>query len=299
MRFFALAFLALAGLAAPPDEQSVDKDYVPAVAHPAYAADGPVVAIDEAHRNFHTISGEYAPFAALLRADGYRVQAQTKPLSLDTLGQVNILVIANALAPPGGAAFSDAEIAALKAWVEAGGSLLLISDHAPFGRAAAGLARSFGVDMGEGYVAVRQYGGISSQIEFSGKGLGAHPILSGRGKDEQVKHVRTFTGQSLGVPADGTALLILPGDALEVAGPREVGALRHGETVPGRRVGGRAQAVALPVGKGRVVIAGEAAFFTAQILRLEGRPPERFGVRAEDDRQFVLNVLHWLSRIIA
>jgi hypothetical protein len=300
MRILALAlFLALAGFADPRDSQVVDKDYAPRIEHPAYAGGGPVVAIDEAHRNFHTMGGQYAPFAALLRADGYHVHGQTVPLTADALSGVNVLVIANARAKgPDGAAFSDAEIAAVRAWVEAGGSLLLISDHAPFGAAAASLGRAFGVDMGEGYVAVRQDGKITSQIEFWGKYLGAHPILSGRGKGEQVKHVRSFTGQSLGVPADGVALLIIPDDALEVAGPQGIAALREGRSVPGRRVGGRAQAVALAAGKGRVLVVGEAALFSAQRVRLGGGRPERIGLMVEDDQLFALNALHWLSRIL-
>jgi hypothetical protein len=36
-------------------------------------------------------------------------------------------------------------------WVAEGGGLLLIADHAPFGSAAAGLARRVGVDMSGGY----------------------------------------------------------------------------------------------------------------------------------------------------
>lgn len=47
-------------------------------------------------------------------------------------------------------------------------------------------------------------------------------------------------------------------------------------------------------GAGRVVVSGEAALFTAQV----DPPGRRFGMnRADtDDRQFLLNILHWLSR---
>lgn len=278
-------------------QQEVDSRYAPKVEHPAYQANGPVVAIDEAHRNFHTLEERYAPFGKLLGADGYRVRASNARLTPGALSGIDILVIANARAPAG-SAFDEDEIAALKQWVEGGGSLLLISDHAPFGRAAAALARAFGVDMGTGYAVTRQDGAITANIEFSGKALGDHPILSGRGKGEAVKHVRSFTGQSLGVPAGGTALLTLPPDTLEVADTEAIAALRHGQTVPGRRVGGRAQALAIPIGKGRLVVAGEAAMFTAQVVTFQGEPPQRMGLRAEDDAQFALNVAHWLSRLL-
>jgi hypothetical protein len=68
-------------------------------------------------------------------------------------------------------------------------------------------------------------------------------------------------------------------------------------------VGGRAQGVAFPFGQGRVVVLGEAALLSAQILRFtEGDQPRdaRFGMNAagNDDRQFALNVVHWLSRAL-
>jgi hypothetical protein len=295
VRFAATAFL----LAAPAfaQEQVVDARYAPKVEHPAYHGEGPVVAIDEAHRNFHTLEGEYAPFGKLLRADGYRLRASTTRFSADALKGIDILVIANARAPVG-SAFGEDEIVALRQWVAGGGSLLLISDHAPFGGAAAALARAFGIDMGTGYAVARQDGVITSNIEFSGGALGAHAILAGRDTTERVKHVRSFTGQSLGVPAGGVALLTLPSDTLEVAGPSEIAALRHGQIVHGRRVGGRAQALAVAIGKGRLVVAGEAAMFSAQILTFPGEASERMGLRAEDDEQFALNVAHWLSRLL-
>jgi hypothetical protein len=60
---------------------------------------------------------------------------------------------------------------------------------------------------------------------------------------------------------------------------------------------GRAQGVALVFGRGRLVVVGEAALFSAQVLRAQGEPDFRFGMNApgNDDRQFVLNSLHWLS----
>jgi hypothetical protein len=281
-------------------QQEVDAHYRPKVEQPAYASAAPVVAIDEAHRNFHTLEGGYAPFGKLLAADNYRVEASSAHFAADSLKGIDVLVIANALpAAKGGSAFGADEIAALKQWVEGGGSLLLISDHAPFGRAASALAAAFGVDMGTGYAVVRQDGKITSNIEYSGAALGDHPILHGRDKAEQVRHVKSFTGQSLGVPPGGTPLLLLPRDALEVANERAVDGLRHGDTVPGRRVGGRAQALAFTLGKGRVVVAGEAAMFTAQIVHFPDGATMRMGLWADDDEKFALNVLHWLSHLLS
>lgn len=285
--------LAALWLAAPAAAQQVaDNGYDPGIEQPSVQSGRVAVAIDGGHRNFHRLDGRFAPFGRLLTADGYRVSARSGVFDSAALAGVDILVIANARAADGKAAFAPTEVAAVKAWVEGGGSLLLIADHAPFGDAAAPLAAAFGVDMGGGYAVAKQDGAIRSQIEFTGKALGRHPILTGRIAKERVRRVRSFTGQSLGGPADAAALLLLPDDTLEVAGPEQIKLLRRGQSVPGKRVGGRAQAIALTAGQGRMVIAGEAAMFTAQ--RMDSG--SRVGLASFDNQQFVLNVLHWLSR---
>lgn len=280
-------------------QQIADPAYAPVIEHPAYAGQGPVVAIDEAHRNFHTLAGRYASFAKLLGADGYRVSASAKPLSAEALASVTVLVIANAGAmPPETSAFTAGEIASVKAWVEGGGSLLLIADHAPFGTATADLARAFGVDMGQGYVGVHQEGKVTFAIDFADGQLGDHPILHGRDEKEVVRHVRSFTGQSLGVPDGAVSLLRFPADAEEVAEPSQAMALLKGEAAQGIMVNGRAQAVAMTVGKGRLVVAGEAAMFSAQVVQRRDQPPRYIGLKIADDQQFALNTVHWLSHLI-
>jgi hypothetical protein len=60
---------------------------------------------------------------------------------------------------------------------------------------------------------------------------------------------------------------------------------------------GRAQAVALKFGKGRVVVQGEAAMLSAQIA---GPNKEKMGMNAPgiDNRQYAINVMHWLSGVL-
>jgi hypothetical protein len=283
-----------ASLAATPalaQEQRVDPNYKPQVDSPAYApGSGPLVAIDAGHANVHTAGTRYAPFAALLGADGYQVH-DVRGWAPEVLAQNRVLVISNMRRAP-----SDAEADALRDWVQKGGSLLLIADHAPYGTVASDLAARFGVEMGKGYVVVSEPGGrrLSTTIDYRGPTLGHHPIVAGRNNKERVRQVTTFTGQSLSIPEGATALLRLEGTAVEVADADTVRALAQGEHVSGRKVGARAQGVALPFGKGRVVIVGEAAMFSAQIS-VQGTA---MGMNASgnDDRQFALNTLHWLSR---
>ena len=67
-------------------------------------------------------------------------------------------------------------------------------------------------------------------------------------------------------------------------------------------VSGRAMAIAFPLGRGRVVISGEAGMLTAQVFKKQDKNgAEEFvgkmgmDVSGNDDRQYVLNTLHWLS----
>ena len=65
---------------------------------------------------------------------------------------------------------------------------------------------------------------------------------------------------------------------------------------PANPPAGGAQAVAFEYGRGRVVVLGEAAMISAQI---DDRG-DKFGMNQPgiDNRQFALNVLHWLTRAL-
>ena len=176
-------------------QQVQDSAFAPAIAEPAYQAGrGPRVVIDAAHLNFHTEDGGYAPFAKLLRLDGYRVESNREPFTAASLGRADVLVIANAMhkqseadwAPlPNYSAFTDPEIAEVEAWVRQGGSLLLIADHMPLAGHAEGLAAAFGVRFQNGF-ALDSAG--SGQITFrrSDGSLPSGPIANGRKASERV-----------------------------------------------------------------------------------------------------------------
>jgi hypothetical protein len=98
--------------------------------------------------------------------------------------------------------------------------------------------------------------------------------------------VLSFTGQSLKGPKESTALLTLSRRAYDVDD------LSNPLNAKMTSAAGRAQAVALPFGKGRVVVFGEAAMLTAQ--------NQNFGMNypGTDNRQLGLNVLHWLTGVV-
>jgi hypothetical protein len=60
---------------------------------------------------------------------------------------------------------------------------------------------------------------------------------------------------------------------------------------------GRAQAFAVKFRKGRVLVQGEAAMLSAQVSGADKRSMG-MNVPGNDDKQYVLNVMHWLSGLL-
>lgn len=306
-----LAVLVILALVGCNTGQVPDKSYKPPVENPAYEkAQGPVVCLDEAHNNFHTLNNRFWAFGELLRRDGYVVKASREKFSADVLEQCRILVIANAQLDlegwgsypyPTPSGFTDAEITAVEEWVNDGGSLLLIADHMPLAGVAAKLASAFGVEFHDGF-AVAGFSdeksrdaafGIPTIFSIDTNTLIPGPITAGRNENESVTSIRSFTGQAFQAPASAQPLMVLPDDfvLLMPEEPWEFGP--NTMTVP---VGGWLQGAVMPFGLGRAAFFGEAAMFSAQIT--DGEPSGMNAPLAEQNFQFVLNVVHWLSGIL-
>ncbi len=280
-------------------QQQADPEFDTSVPRPAYKDDGPRVMFDEAHHNYHTTDGRYKPFVDLLLNDGYNVVRNRQPFVKARLSGFKILVIANALGAEeyddegaANSAFTDEEIAAVADWVKGGGALLLIADHAPYGGAASVLAKRFGVDMSKGYTfdPENSVAGTPSHLIFSreNKLLANHSIAEGRNESERIKLVRSFTGQSLKGPEGSIEILKLADSAIDKP------AYDSETSTP---ASGRSQAIAFKHGKGRVVVHGEAAMLSAQISGADNRTMG-MNVPGNDNKQYTLNLVHWLSGIL-
>lgn len=292
--------LAIAGLA----QQVADPDFDPKVAKPAYTKKHPKVFLDEAHYNFHTASGRYKPFADLISSDGYLVAPNKEKFSKETLKGCDVLVISNALGAPlmgspqaSNSAFTEDECDAVRDWVQAGGNLLLIADHAPMGAANEKLGMRFGVEMSKGYTGDPANNdketGSDTFIRYDpdNKLLGDHAITRGRNAGERVSRVIAFTGQSLIGPKGSVAFMKLADTAVDVTPARQ------GSEQQQASAAGHAQGIAFKFGKGRVVVMGEAGMLSAQ---LAGPQKMKFGMNRPgiDNRQLALNIMHWLSRLL-
>lgn len=287
---------------------AADPDFDTSVAIPAYTAgEGPAVLIDEGHNNWHTGAGRYKPFADVLRNDGYRVSAHRGAFTAQSLHGAAIVVIASALAGAatpdpsswrlGESAFSDAEIAALVEWVHGGGGLFLIVDYMPIAGWSADLASSFGVHIADGYAYDADGQAVVTFSRAQGT-LREHPITDGRGPEERVETFQTFAGTALLAPYGAEPLLLFRGSAYVVL--PEVGVPADQPPppdAPSHSIEGWAQGVAMGVGRGRLAAFGEAAAFSAQRYA-NGAFQGMNDPRATQNKQVLLNVVHWLSGLL-
>lgn len=280
-------------------QQMADPQFDARVEKPAFTKNFPRVLFDEAHNNVDNTHGRYKPFADLLFNDGYHLSVNRQPFTKTLLATVKILVIVN---PLGGedvddegadsAAFTIAEADVVTDWVKAGGALLFVVDGGAFASAAEVLANDLGVELGKNEFI--NPAGEEKEFESAGAivysrqnhSLGEHSITSGRNDTERLNRVVVFGGQSLKGPGASEALLKLP-----AASEKE-------KAEPGKPdSAARAQAIAFRLGKGRVVMLGDAAMLTAQIRGSDSKP---FGINLPDidNRQLTLNIMHWLSGIL-
>lgn len=293
---FSCLLVVLLGLTAQ-SQQIADPHFDAKVDNPAFTKNFPRVLFDEAHNNFDTTHDRYKPFADLMFNDGYQVTVNRKPFTKESLKTFKILIIVNPLGgedvdeeEAAGPAFTTVECDAVTDWVRGGGALLFVADSAPFASAAEILALRLGIDMSKGYTmdqanADKELNNPSFLV-YSRENhlLAEHAITNGRSAAERVNRVIVFTGQSLKGPTGSEAFLNLADTAVDkIASPEKSGS-----------AAGRAQGIALRLGKGRVVVLGDAAMLSAQLTGSDNQP---FGMNVPgiDNKQLALNIMHWLS----
>jgi hypothetical protein len=151
----------------------------------------------------------------------------------------------------------------IRRWVADGGSLLVIADRdarAP----ASDLASAFGVTFLDD---------SPKPVTFraTDRSLRPHAIARGRHAKESAASVSTSAGQAMRVPSTAELVLVTTDGAV--------------------------QGAVMRVEMGRAAFFGDAVLFTAQIVGPERRLVG-MNARGEQNFQFVLNVMHWLSGVI-
>jgi hypothetical protein len=283
--------------------QLPDMEFSYVNASPAWpAGGGPEILLSTRESGF-VERGSLDPLARLAETDGFKVSRIDGPLTGPFDG--TILVIANpflesfkeypAMTPP--SAFSPEEIEAVRKWVEGGGSLLLLADHAPLGGGSSDLAKAFGFEFLNGHTAqtaAADSGDRRVVITFTpDNGLASEsPLTDGSTGREKVARFQAFGGQSFIPPADARPVLTIPQGWSAIFTYRLEREIR---TAPRIDASGMSQGATLEYGKGRVAVFAEAGGFTAQIIDGE----EKFGFNTPEgagNPEFILATLRWLAR---
>jgi len=296
-----ILFIVLLLACSPIQLQQEDAFFDPHILAPVYDTNqGPIIFIDEGHCNFHTLDGGLFATGNLLAKDGYRVLPHNGSSTLQQLKECSIYIIVNALneknddwANPIYSAFTDQEIKEITQWVSAGGSLLLIADHMPFPGAIANLASQFGFEFESGHA--ESATGSPDYFCRSANSLCDNAITNGRNKGEKVDSILTFSGSSFRAPEDAIPILKL--DSTWVTYNTDVAWEFHG-TDP-VSISGNVQGAYKKHGKGRVVVFGEAAMYTAQLGA--GLSWIKIGMNAPvcpNNYQLLLNSIHWLDGVL-
>ncbi len=298
-------------------QQINDPNFKFANPKPAFeAGQGPAVCLDEAHNNYHTAEGRYKGFADVVRGDGFAFRSNTEKFTAESLAKCSVMVIANPAgndnasgqtwAYPHPPAFTREETDAIFQWIRGGGNLLLIADHSPYAGSVSGLATMLGAIYADGYAAIPRTGSAPSDgprpdiFSVANGLLKPHTILQGRGADETVDTVGTFTGSAFQVSGEYTPILVLPPGTNIVV--RWV--MNFEENAPPNRewpripVGGWLQGAARTLGKGRVVLLGEAGMCSAQLAGPNNPFMGMNHPQAPKNAQFCLNTVRWLARVL-
>ena len=260
---------------------------------PRYAAGkGSTVLLDAAHHNFHTLQNRYLPFGKVLAADGYQMKSNDAPVTAAALQACKVFVVSNPLDSsnvgnwqlPNPSAFSAAEIQAIRDWVQGGGRLLLIADHMPFAGAAQALGQAFGFEYQNCFA-------FDNRQRNTERFLRSNQSLADNALTRGVDTVVTFTGSAFKIPPGATPILALKNYTLTL--PRV--AWQFEEDTPTLPSEGYFQGAYMAYGKGRIVVMGEAAMFTAQLAGPNRNPVGMNQPEARQNNRLLLNIIHWLD----
>lgn len=291
LHFFSLAVL-LPGLSWSQQVADTSRFFqIEMAAHPL--GTGHKILVDAGHNNFHTAAGRYTAFANVLKADGYQIRDSEAAITTKVLSSCDVYVIANPLhesnvgnwSNPCPSAFSAAEIEALSNWVEAGGSLFLIADHMPFGGAAQELGAAFGVEWLNCFAMDNRRRNFDRFSKKNGT-LAETPLT------EDLTTIVTFTGSAFRAPDHAQIIVALDGK-FTLLSPQV--AWQFEDETPFQSAAGWHQIAYFPFGKGKVVVSGEAAMFSAQ---LAGPQQRKFGMNTEaakENVQLLRNLVGWLA----
>jgi hypothetical protein len=277
-----------------------DTDFDVSVSDPKLTRIKPKVLFDEAHKNHHQIEKTYKPFATLITNDGCVVKSTDKAIDKTALANTDIYIIGTVMGkedPGDKSPFSQNEVDEIEQWVKDGGSLLLITEHFPFGLAMSPVLNKLGVQVHNGYTedTLLNNKKVRDALLFTklkGNLNQTHPIL------DKVQRLNTFTGSSVKGDSTWTQLLTFTPNAqnfnvkvdVKKDGSDITTSVEYADFYSAK---GYSQGICRQYGKGKIVVLAESAFITAQF----DKNGNKYGMNSpdEDNKQFVLNLIRWLA----
>lgn len=279
-------------------QQRFDTTFTPHIVESLYdSTSSPIICIDSAHNNLHTLGGGFSPFARLMKANGFQMRDMDSFVKdAEVLSGCDIYAIINPLHEsnlgnwrlPNPSAFTTQEINEINQWVNDGGRLFLVVDHMPFGGAAFDLGKSFGFEFSNGFARLKKEGNQPDYFSIQNERLEKHPMLA-----EEIQSVTTFTGSAFTYPEE--AELILSFKKGDISLEPEV-AWQFTDTTKTIDLEYYAQGAIMDYGKGKLAVFGEAAMFTARDVTNEnGKFKVGFNSSfAPDNQQFAVRLMRYL-----
>ncbi len=280
-----------------------DSPFNASISNPKYKKQkGPNILIDAGHHNFVVEMGLIKPFVDLSTNDGYQPKIDSGVFTSAYLAKYQMVLITPAMPFKFGSkkevtteiTFTPDELVALKHWVMKGGSLIMLSEHAPIDKSMTPLFNTFGIQLSIGAVVDSvnydtniTFPNVETILLFNRKnGLlnSTHPIITGANKNEVVDNIETYTGCALTGEGYTNIFKLSPSAKIR----------KWSASQPSG--GGDSQCLAGSFGKGKVVALGDCNGFTSMYVNNGGKKFSA-GMQVEefDWKQFVLNTLHWSS----
>ena len=190
-----------------------DSPFIAKVAHPKFkAGQGPSILIDAAHHNFIIEMGLIKPLIDVLQSDGYKPKIDSQTFTKNYLSKYKMLVIMPAMPFEFGSkniitdeiTFTKEELNTLHEWVENGGSLLMLSEHAPIDKSMTPLFNKFGLATTTGIIydsahcdasiKIPSYQMLIQYTSTNGLLNTKHPITLGQNSSEAIHRMITYGG---------------------------------------------------------------------------------------------------------
>lgn len=214
---------------------------------------GPTVLFDEGHGQRFTVAGtaelDLSRFAAVFTDAGYSVKTATAKLTVDTLADVDVLVISGAFSP-----LDSKEIEAVSAFIERGGQLCVMLHIAP---SLTALMDRLGVVASSSVIREEKHIIGNDPLNFYVTHLAASPLFEGIGR------FALYGGWALNPEKDSVATIASTGTEAWV----DLNGDKRFDSGDARQA--FAVAIAGTIASGRFVIFGDDAIFQNKFLKDE------------------------------